>query len=145
MDCPNDPETFNLAMKNKPTHTEDSKNTKADPTTETRKNNRTAPMLKLITSKNDLQETPDDTPPLGAISPECRHKYTTKVGPNKPSRDFYTDMPNQRRTNQKNASMQQHEPGAKKTTASGKTNKNLHKAERTKPIVNALPKADPPE
>ena len=37
-DCPSNPETQNLAGKNKPMHTEDNKNTEADHTTELPKN-----------------------------------------------------------------------------------------------------------
>ena len=63
----NDKEMQNLAGKNKPIYTKDNKNTKADHTTEPQKSNRTAPMRKLVAGKNDIQETPNDTPPLGAI------------------------------------------------------------------------------
>ena len=126
-DHPSDPETQNLAGKNKPTHTEDNKNTKADHMTELPKNNKAG---KLITNKNDLQETPNDTPPFGANLQECRYKYTTKVGPNKPSRDFGNDRPQLKTL--------QHSFLAKKRQPATKNNININKAEQTRLINDGL-------
>ena len=73
-DRPNNPETHNCPNKYKPTYSEDNKNTKADHTTEPTKTDNTAPMLQLVTGKDNLQDTQNDTHPLGTIPQKSRQK-----------------------------------------------------------------------